>query len=183
VSALVAVLAGGRGRRMGAPKPLAELASAPLVERPLAAAAAAGLDAVVVAKAGTPLPPGPTAWREPDEPVHPLLGLVTALGRAGGPVVAVACDMPFVPPGLLARLAAGPEQAVVARGRLEPFPARYEPEWLPALRAALDREAPVRTALEAQQPATIAFDDAAALRSVDTPADLAAAHDDLVGRR
>jgi molybdopterin-guanine dinucleotide biosynthesis protein A len=35
---LVAVLAGGRGRRMGAPKALAELGGAPLIERPLAAA-------------------------------------------------------------------------------------------------------------------------------------------------
>jgi molybdopterin-guanine dinucleotide biosynthesis protein A len=68
VSALVAVLAGGRGRRMGAPKPLARLGGAPLVERPLAAAAEAGLPAVVVAKAGTRLPPGLTVWREPDEP-------------------------------------------------------------------------------------------------------------------
>ena len=50
---VVAVLAGGRGRRMGAPKALAELGGAPLIARPLAAAAAAGLDAVVVAKAGT----------------------------------------------------------------------------------------------------------------------------------
>ena len=39
MTALVAVLAGGRGRRMGAPKPLAELGGAPLIERPLAAAA------------------------------------------------------------------------------------------------------------------------------------------------
>jgi molybdopterin-guanine dinucleotide biosynthesis protein A len=179
VSALVAVLAGGRGRRMGAPKPLAELGGAPLVERPLAAAAAAGLAAVVVAKAGTPLPAGLTVWHEPDEPFHPLLGIVTALERAGGPVVAVACDMPFVTAGLLARLAAGPEAALVVRGRLEPFPARYEPAWLPALRSALADEAPVRATLEALAPATIAFDDAAVLRSVDTPEDLAAAAREL----
>jgi molybdopterin-guanine dinucleotide biosynthesis protein A len=82
VSALVAVLAGGRGRRMGAPKPLAELGGAPLVERPLAAAAEAGLAAVVVAKAGTPLPPGLTVWHEPDEPFHPQLAIVTALDDA-----------------------------------------------------------------------------------------------------
>ena len=36
MSAVVAVLAGGRGRRMGEPKPLAELGGAPLVARPLA---------------------------------------------------------------------------------------------------------------------------------------------------
>ena len=59
--------------------------------------------------------------------MHPLLGIVTALERAGRPVVAVGCDMPFVPPALLTRRAAGPEAAVHVAGRLEPFPARYEP--------------------------------------------------------
>jgi molybdopterin-guanine dinucleotide biosynthesis protein A len=175
---IVAVLAGGRGRRMGAPKPLADLAGRPLVEHVLAAASAAGLPAVVVAKATTPLPPGVEVWHEPDQPVHPLAGIVTALERAGGPVLAVACDMPFVEPGLLARLAAGPEAAVVVRGRLEPFPARYEPAWLPALRAALEHEASVTATLAALAPATIPYGDAASLRSLDTPEALAAAHDE-----
>jgi molybdopterin-guanine dinucleotide biosynthesis protein A len=179
VSALVAVLAGGRGRRMGAPKPLVELGGRPLVEHPLAAAAAAGLRAVVVAKPGTPLPPGLTVWHEPERPVHPLLGIVTALERAGEPAVVAACDMPFVPAGLLARLAAGPEAAVRVGGRLEPFPARYEPAWLPELRAALEREAAVRATLEALAPATIAVDDAAPFRSVNTPAELEAARREL----
>jgi molybdenum cofactor guanylyltransferase len=179
VSAVVAVLAGGRGRRMGAPKPLAELGGAPLIERPLAAAREAGLAAVVVAKAGTALPSGLRVWHEPDEPFHPLLGIVTALDHAGGPVVVVACDQPFVPAALLARLAAGPEAAVRVGGRIEPFPARYEPAWLPELRAALEREAAVRATLEALEPATIAWDDEAALRSIDTPEALAAAERDL----
>jgi molybdenum cofactor guanylyltransferase len=182
MSAIVAVLAGGRGRRMGAPKPLAELAGEPLIARPLAAAEAAGLRAVVVAKAGTPLPEGLTVWCEPDEPFHPLLGVVTALERAAGPVVAVACDQPFVPGELLARLAAGPEAAVANEGRIEPFPARYEPAWLPDLRSALDREAPMRETLAALGPATITWD-AAALRSIDTPEALAAANELVEGRR
>jgi molybdenum cofactor guanylyltransferase len=166
---IVAVLAGGRGRRMGGPKPLARLRGVALIEWPLAAAREAGLDAVVVAKAGTPLPDGVRVWHEPDEPFHPLLGVVTALEYAGEPVVVVACDQPFVPAELLARLAKG--GAVRARGRIEPFPARYEPVWLPELRAALEREAPVRATLEALAPATIEWD-AAALRSINTPEDL-----------
>jgi molybdenum cofactor guanylyltransferase len=181
VSVLVAVLAGGRGRRMGGAKPLAELGGAPLIERPLAAAAAAGLEAVVVAKAGTPLPGGLRVWLEPDDPVHPLLGIVAALEYADGAVVAVGCDQPFVPAELLARLAAGPEAAVRVGGRLEPFPARYEPAWLPELRAALARDAGVRATLEALGPETIEFD-AAAVRSVNTPDELVAAQDELVGR-
>jgi molybdopterin-guanine dinucleotide biosynthesis protein A len=157
---------------MGAPKPLAQLGGAPLIERPLAAAREAGLDAVVVAKRATPLPPGLRVWHEPDEPFHPLLGIVTALERAGTSIVAVACDQPFVPPELLARLAAGPDAAVTVDGRIEPFPARYEPAWLPELRAALQREAPMRATLEALAPQTIEFE-AAPLRSIDTPEDLA----------
>jgi molybdopterin-guanine dinucleotide biosynthesis protein A len=70
--ALVAILAGGQGRRMRA-------------------ASDAGLDAVAVAKAGTALPAlDAPVWLEPDEPVHPLLGIVTALERAERPVVASA---------------------------------------------------------------------------------------------
>jgi molybdenum cofactor guanylyltransferase len=162
---IAAVLAGGRGRRMGGRKPLAEFAGAPLIERPLAAAREAGLEPVVVAKRSTPLPEGLTVWHEPDEPFHPLLGIVTALERAEAPIVALACDQPFVPAELLARVAKGG----AVRG--EPFPARYEPEWLPELRAALEREAPVRATLEALGPATIEWD-AAALRSINTPSDL-----------
>ena len=173
---LVAVLAGGRGRRMGTPKPLAQLDGAPLIARPLAAAAAAGLDAVVVAKPDTPLPAlAVPVWHEPAEPVHPLLGVVTALARAAQPVVAVACDMPFVPPELLARLASGPEAAVTVGGRLEPFPARYEPAALPVLRAALADGASVRATLAALAPATLELEDGRPLASVNTPEELAAA--------
>jgi molybdopterin-guanine dinucleotide biosynthesis protein A len=103
---LVAVLAGGASRRMGAPKALAELGGRPLIAHPLDAAARAQLRAIVVAKAATPLPAlDVPVWIEPDEPQHPLTGLVAALERAGEPVVAVACDQPWLPPDLLARLA------------------------------------------------------------------------------
>ena len=105
--ALVAILAGGQGRRMGGHKALADFHGEPLIARPLRAAADAGLDAVVVAKAATALPAlDVPVWLEPDEPVHPLLGIVTALERAERPVVAVGCDMPFVSADLLAREAA-----------------------------------------------------------------------------
>ena len=167
---IVAVLAGGRGRRMGEPKPLAKLRGTPLIEWPLAAAREAGLDAVVVAKAATPLPEGVRVWHEPDEPFHPLLGVVTALECAGEPVVVIGLR-PAVRAGRAARAAGeGPE----ARPRRRPD--RAVPG---ALRASLAAraarraraEAPMRATIEALGPETIEWD-AAALRSINTPEDL-----------
>jgi len=62
---------------------------------------------VIVAKRDTPLPPDAApAWEEPDEPAHPLLGIVTALEQADGRAVVVcACDLPFLSPALVARVA------------------------------------------------------------------------------
>ena len=142
---LAVVLAGGLSRRMGTAKATVLLGGRPLIAWPLAAAAAAGLEAVVVAKPGSALPPLEVpVWNEPEAPSHPLTGLVAALERAGGPVVALACDMPFVSPGLIARLAAASGVAAPAG---EAFPARYEPSALPVLRAGLAREAAVRAVL------------------------------------
>jgi molybdopterin-guanine dinucleotide biosynthesis protein A len=171
---IAAVLAGGRGRRMGGAKPGAPLGGRPLVAWPVAAATAAGLEVVVVAKADTALPElGVPVWLEPDEPSHPLAGLVFALSRAEAQVVALACDMPFVSPGLIARLASVAGGAA-ACGPGQPFPGRYEPSSLPVLRDALDRSAPVREALAALDPVKV---DAAPgeLDGVNTPEELAAA--------
>jgi molybdenum cofactor guanylyltransferase len=180
VTALVAVLAGGAGRRMGAPKPLAPLGGRPLIAWPLAAAAAAGLEAVVVAKADTPLPPlGVEVWLEPADPQHPLLGIVTALERAGRPVVAAGCDQPWLPAALLAALAAaGPGAAApFAGGEPAPLPARYPPEALDALRAALDARAPLRRTLTALDPVRVELGDPGVLAGVNTPEELAAAEE------
>ena len=143
--AVAVVLAGGLSRRMGSPKATVVLGGRPLIAWPLAAAAEAGLEAVVVAKPGSALPPLEVpVWDEPAAPSHPLTGLVAALERAERPVVALACDMPFVSPGLIARLAAARGVAAPAG---EAFPARYEPSALPVLRAGLAREAAVRAVL------------------------------------
>jgi molybdopterin-guanine dinucleotide biosynthesis protein A len=181
---IVAVLAGGRGSRIGGSKAMIELAGAPLIERPLAAARAAGLEAVVVAKAGTDLPSGLDApvWIEPDAPFHPLCGLVAALER--GPVVAVACDQPWVTGELIGALAAAPGSAVPwVDGRHEPFPGRYDPSQLPVLRDALAEEASLRATLARLAPTRLDLapfgDPARLVTSVNTAEDLAAAEREL----
>ena len=174
---LVAVLAGGRGRRLGGAKPTAELGGRPLVAWPLAAAREAGLDAVVVAKAATPLPAlDVPVWIEPDAPSHPLAGLVFALERARGPIVAAACDMPFVGADLLARLAASTGTAAARADH--PFPGRYEPAALPVLRDVLGRAAPARVALAALGAAELGAPPEALL-GVNTPDELVAAAERL----
>ncbi len=137
----VVVLAGGRGSRLGGAKPTALLHGEPLIAHVLRAAP----DAVVVAKRDTPLPPlDVPVWIEPDEPYHPLTGLVAALER--GPCVAVACDQPWVTAELLRAL--GETRAVASvDGEYEPFPGCYDPAQLPVLREALREEAGLRRTL------------------------------------
>jgi len=66
---IVAVLAGGRGLRIGGAKPTRPLAGRPLISYPLSSARAAGLEAVVVAKPDTALPQlQERVIGEPDEP-------------------------------------------------------------------------------------------------------------------
>ena len=160
--ALAAVLAGGRGRRMGASKATLALAGRPLIEYPLRALRAAGLETVVVAKAGSELPTlEPAVWEEPDQPVHPLCGVLRALEGAGGrPVLAVACDMPFLAPGMLRRLAGADAPLVVpeAGGRLHPLVGRYSPELARPLHEALRRRASLHEAVRGLRPQVLGED-------------------------
>ncbi len=207
-----AVLAGGRGSRLGGAKATVGLAGKPLIAYPLAALADASLDLFIVTKPGIALrgrpivripdlgstaPPGPgqgsTAGvgvgdvevvHEPAEPVHPLAGIVAALRHAGGPVVVLGCDFPFVPPALLRALAAATEPLVVpARdGDAQPLVARWSPPLLPDLEAALAREEPLRRTVGALSPRLLEDaelarfgDPARAFFNVNTPADLSTA--------
>jgi molybdenum cofactor guanylyltransferase len=160
--ALAAVLAGGRGRRMGATKATVALAGRALIEHPLRALQAAGLETVVVAKPGSELPRLEVAvWEEPDEPVHPLCGVLRALEGAGGrPVLAVACDLPFLAPAMLGRLAVADAPLVVpeAGGRLHPLVGRYSPELASSLRQALRRRAPLQEAVRGMRPQVLGED-------------------------
>lgn len=155
---IVAILAGGRSSRMGRPKPVLELGGRPLISYPLAAARAAGLEPWIVAKPGSELPP--TECRvllEPDDPRHPLLGVVTALQAAQpAPVIAVASDMPFVTGELLSRLAICESTATVeAEGRLQPLLTRYDAAAVESLERALAAGAAATAALAELGPETI----------------------------
>jgi molybdopterin-guanine dinucleotide biosynthesis protein A len=128
------VLAGGEGRRLGGGgKASVELLGRPLLLRALDVLAEAGLrHLAVVAKASTELPDlpdGVTTLIEPEEPRHPLAGLRHALRAAHGrPVVVLACDLPLVPAGLVARVAVSPPRGVLATVvRGQPLCGRYEP--------------------------------------------------------
>jgi len=161
---IAAILAGGRSRPMGSDKALVDFGGAPLIARPIAAAREAGLEPVAVAKKELPLEI-PT-WIDEFESTHPLAGLVTALRH--GPVVAIACDQPFVTPRLLADLAACPGFAIARDG--EPFPGRYEPH--PLLEEALWEEASLRATLARLQPRELDVDPALVVR-LNTPEELA----------
>jgi molybdenum cofactor guanylyltransferase len=155
VPALGLVLAGGRGSRLGGAKPTAELGGRPLISYPVAALAAAGLGALVVAKPATDLPRlDLEVVLEPADPTHPLAGIVTALRHADRPLVVLGCDFPFVPPALLRALAGAPEPLVVPApgGDPQPLVARWSPSLLPRLGAALAREEPLRRTVASLGP-------------------------------
>jgi molybdopterin-guanine dinucleotide biosynthesis protein A len=155
--ARAAILAGGRASRLGGEKAAADLAGRPLIAYPLEAAREAGLDPVVVAKSNSSLPElGCDVLLEPDEPVHPLLGILTAIEASDAPVLALGCDMPFVTAPLLGWLAEREPPAVAeVDGRLEPLLAVYGPADAPTLRAALQDQAPLREAAERLDPERI----------------------------
>jgi molybdenum cofactor guanylyltransferase len=156
---LGAVLAGGVGSRMGRSKVCADLHGQPLIAYPLAAIEEAGLEAIVCAKPGDELPPlEAPVLREPEQPRHPLCGIVAALRAGEGrPVVVIACDLAFVTASLIRFLAQAPEPLVMPTldGRLQPLLARYEPSLLPELEAALEHEEPLAQTVESLRPRLI----------------------------
>jgi molybdopterin-guanine dinucleotide biosynthesis protein A len=159
VSALIAILAGGEGRRLGGGKAEAELAGRPLIAYPLAAAREAGSDVAVFAKEGDSLPRvSVPVIREPAGRRHPLCGILAALREAGGAaVVALGCDLPFVTAELLRWLGDLPDSLAVPEfdGRLHPLLARYGPSLQQPLEGALERERPLRNAVSELGPRLI----------------------------
>jgi molybdenum cofactor guanylyltransferase len=174
---LGAVLAGGRGRRIGGTKAIVEVDGRPLISYPIAALRAVLDEIIVVAKADTQLPEltGVSAvWIEPDEIHHPLAGIVHALRMASGrPVLACAGDLALLNPEVVRAVLeapAGNAAAVVPRagGRLQPLLALYTPLALAGL-TTWAPDAPTREVVAALDPAIVDIDDEEAFFNVNSP--------------
>ena len=175
-----ALLAGGSGSRLGHDsKPAATVGGRPLAAYPAQALAAVCERVAVVCKRDTVLPdlPDVERWDEPDEPRHPLTGILHALSTAEGPVLVCAADMPYVTADACRTLlqAAGSVPAVVATaaGVLQPTFGLYAPAALPTLREA-PADAPLTRTVEALDPVRVALPPGL-VRSVNTPGELAEA--------
>jgi len=189
------VLAGGRSRRYGSPKARARLVGLTLLERALAILQAADLETGVIANRADDLPADPISAGVPVRPdltpgAGPLGGLHAALSWArerGDPgVFLLGCDLPLVPPALVARLATGFDTArptvPASPGPLgiEPLCACYPvslvtaaEDWLAAGRFGLGEF------VRAHDPVVVTRDQVAAVAgaehaflNINTPADL-----------
>lgn len=133
----VAVLAGGRGVRMGGAKPSRLLGKASLLERSTARAFSWGAPVVLVLRSADQASlPGVKTLCDDAEVPGPLGGLRTALGwardRGLEAVLTIPCDMPFLPDDLPWRLAAhmtdGHSVAMAASGgRRHPICSLWRP--------------------------------------------------------
>jgi molybdenum cofactor guanylyltransferase len=175
------VLAGGLGRRIGGGKAMVALDRRPLISYPLEAMWRALGNVTIVAKADTELPnvPGIAVWIEPEEPRHPLTGIVHALSLADGrPVVVCAGDMPLVSSeliGALARADPGSTGAVVAssQGELQPLLACFQPTVLgPLAQASRHPEIRLQEVMSALGPRLYEVGDPELVFNVNTPDDL-----------
>ncbi|MCH8161636.1 MAG: molybdenum cofactor guanylyltransferase [Chloroflexi bacterium] len=143
-----AVLAGGRGRRIGRDKAMVELDGRPLISYPVGALRSAGLDVVLALRGGQEAPAGledVSVVRDEFEDAGPLGGLHALLKWMPGEwVLVVSCDQPFVRVNLLHGIMSQSEctaDAVVARTpeRLQPMPGLYRKSCLPVVDGALRR--------------------------------------------
>ena len=158
-----AVLAGGSGSRIGGAKATAPLDGQALISYPLAAALGALGSVAVVAKDGVELPQldeRVELWIEPDEPRHPVVGVIEALRRAEGrAVLIIACDLPLLTSEVVALIASADAEGSVAvlasaAGRPQPLLARYEPAALELL-LGFDTDGPMTEQVMALMPTLI----------------------------
>lgn len=159
-SPLGAILAGGASRRFGAPKALADIGGRSVVERVRSALERAADPVVLIthhpewfASLDLRTRPDTIPGMGPLGGVHEALLWAAERGRPGA--LCVACDLPFLPAGLLRRLAelASEENAdatvpeSTGRGGVEPLCAVYSVRALPEVEARMARGERRMTAL------------------------------------
>jgi molybdopterin-guanine dinucleotide biosynthesis protein A len=174
------ILAGGPGNRIGGNKASVALQGQPLLHHALHAMRQVLTDVAIIAKPQTVLPrlEGAMVWVEPDEPVHPMLGIGEALALAGGRSVLVCpLDMPFISPGLLGALALAElegHSAVVAahRGVTWPLVGRYSTAAASLLSAAAHSQVALDEATRMLDVKPLEVEEELELFDVDTPDDL-----------
>ncbi len=172
--ALGAVLAGGAATRLGGAKATVALAGRPLIAYPLDALSAAGIEAVVVAKRDSPIPVLEVPIiGEPDEPHHPLAGVVAALHHADGrPVLVCPCDTPFITQATVEALAtSGRTTFARTANRLHPLLALYLPDTVAPVERALASQVSATQAAESLGPDYLDLPERETF-NVNTPADL-----------
>ena len=141
----VAILAGGRSRRMGTDKAALEIGGISLLERMARLVRNADLPALVAGRAspdGWPLPE--VRFAEDSAPgLGPAGGLATALRQAQTPVLALACDLPLLTADAVRWLGAQAEHGnthglIVVNGeQWEPLFSVYRPACLPLIESRL----------------------------------------------
>ena len=175
------VVGGGAGRRIGGSKAIVELNHRPLISYPMEAVWRALGNVTIVAKPDTELPsiPGAALWIEPQEPRHPLIGILHALSLAEGrPVMVCASDMPLLTAELIEGIALtdpGGTPAVVAawNGEIQPLLGCYQASALaPLSAAASDPGIRLRDAVAALRPHRYELAEPGPLFNVNSPDEL-----------
>jgi molybdopterin-guanine dinucleotide biosynthesis protein A len=175
------ILAGGRGQRIGGAKATVELQGRPLICYPLGVLGSVLAEVVVIAKSDTALPslPGVTVWVEAQATYHPLVGIVGAIGLAGGqPVLICAADLPFVTEEVVralldTELEGAPAVIASSGGRMQPLLGRYQPDVVELLgKTEIGPELRVQEAIAALGPRILEIEDPDVLFNVNTPDDL-----------
>ena len=190
------VLAGGAGRRMGAPKPLLQLGDRTLVEHVVAAIEPLVSSVIVVTNDAEAMAFLGLSTVGDAEPGHgPLMGLYSGLLACPTPyALAVACDAPFLSPALLEALIARRQPDAMTLPATEhgpqPMPGLYPTALAPSIASLLEGgRAALRDLVAAGPVELLSAEDVSALdpegrsfKDLDTPEDLAAAQALLEGR-
>jgi molybdopterin-guanine dinucleotide biosynthesis protein A len=137
------LLAGGQSARMGTDKAFLRIGDRTLIETCVAALRRCFVRNLIIAnRPDAFVHLGLPVWQDDLPGLGPLGGILTGLRHAEAPsIFVVACDMPFLDPGLIRLMAGamGGFDAVAAKvkGRFEPLHALYHRRILPAVEARI----------------------------------------------